>query len=208
MMFSANQGMLMSPPPHTPKLSKQGSWFTESGSDYASDTPSTTANTPPHMPNEFVVTELNHDAVLASDPIKFLETAFLSPRSCDDNEKNGEFKDEVVDCVTAQRKRNCTPPPRRKAKQLTTPPGAPKRTAPRMDLALEQNDLVRVVEILAQDPMVAINPLPRCRFEDPLGRAYRLDCDQKIIDVLEAARAEALAFQERVLERFAWEKWC
>jgi len=57
-----------------------------------------------------------------------------------------------------------------------------------MDLALANNDLVHVVELIAANPKIAITPLCDGTGELPLDRARRLgceDCEPAIIRVLE-----------------------
>ena len=58
-----------------------------------------------------------------------------------------------------------------------------------MDVALNNNDLVHVVELLARDPKIANKALCNGMGEQPLERARRLQCDLAIIRLLESAAA-------------------
>lgn len=58
-----------------------------------------------------------------------------------------------------------------------------------MDLALANNDLVHVVELIAANPKSAIKALCDGTGELPLDRARRLGCEPAIIRVLEAEGA-------------------
>lgn len=70
---------------------------------------------------------------------------------------------------------------------LKTPPPAPKHriSKSQMDKALQENDFVEVVDILAKNPRVANMPFFDDSDEFPLGRALRLQCDPMIIQCLE-----------------------
>jgi hypothetical protein len=87
--------------------------------------------------------------------------------------------------------RSCTPP-RRRSVETMSPPQAPKPyfQRERMDRALDQNDLLSVVELLEKDPMLAKMPLAHGCISDPLVRAQHLGCDPAIIDALAGAHVE------------------
>jgi len=77
----------------------------------------------------------------------------------------------------------CTPRrPKTKESRSRSPPPAPNQKKLKLGNALEENDLVEVVSILAKNPRLANMPL--CSNELPLDRAMRLHCDDMIIEVL------------------------
>lgn len=60
----------------------------------------------------------------------------------------------------------------------------PNQKKVRLGVALEENDLVDVVSILAKNPKLANMPFLDGSNELPLDRAIRLECDDCIIEVL------------------------
>jgi hypothetical protein len=86
-------------------------------------------------------------------------------------------------------------PPRRRSVEIMSPPQAPKPYSQRerMNRALDQNDLVAVVELLAKNPTLAGVPHAHGCVTDPLVRARHLGCDPAIIDALTGAHVEVPA---------------
>eukprot|EP00746_Dinoflagellata_sp_MGD_P086087 gnl/MRDRNA2_/MRDRNA2_34054_c0_seq1.p1 gnl/MRDRNA2_/MRDRNA2_34054_c0~~gnl/MRDRNA2_/MRDRNA2_34054_c0_seq1.p1 ORF type:complete len:262 (-),score=43.87 gnl/MRDRNA2_/MRDRNA2_34054_c0_seq1:261-974(-) len=64
-----------------------------------------------------------------------------------------------------------------------SPPPAPHHKTVKLGKALESNDLLEVVEILAKHPRLATMPFWDTH-ELPLERATRLHCDEMILDIL------------------------
>eukprot|EP00746_Dinoflagellata_sp_MGD_P098933 gnl/MRDRNA2_/MRDRNA2_40193_c0_seq1.p1 gnl/MRDRNA2_/MRDRNA2_40193_c0~~gnl/MRDRNA2_/MRDRNA2_40193_c0_seq1.p1 ORF type:complete len:127 (-),score=26.40 gnl/MRDRNA2_/MRDRNA2_40193_c0_seq1:124-504(-) len=94
------------------------------------------------------------------------------------------FKPE--ECFKPEEKLPGTPrtPIRARRQHAYSPPPAPKshgRLA--LDSALDSNDLLEVVEILAKQPGLSGMPLANGRL--PLKYAMDMGCDASIIDVLE-----------------------
>jgi len=75
---------------------------------------------------------------------------------------------------------------RRKTRDNVSPPPAPmkRRFKSALALALEQDDLVAIVELLAKQPMLATMPFFDGTNELPVMRAVRLACDPAIIQLL------------------------
>jgi hypothetical protein len=65
-----------------------------------------------------------------------------------------------------------------------SPPRAPKPNKSTLGTALKENDLVKVVDILAKNPKLANMPFWDGSKEFPLERAIRLRCDEVIIRIL------------------------
>lgn len=66
-----------------------------------------------------------------------------------------------------------------------SPPPAPKQKKVRLGKALEENDLLQVVEILAKHSHLATMPfMDDGNYELPLERATRLRCDEMILELL------------------------
>lgn len=70
-----------------------------------------------------------------------------------------------------------------KSEKIQSPPPAPKQPRLQLHLALQNHDLVMLVEILARTPALATLPLVDGSF--PLKRAADLGCEQVFIDILE-----------------------